>query len=153
MLQERIQTQRRIYSMSPFTLLFRCSVTSNSLWHHGLQQARLPCPSLSPGVCWNWYPLSQLCHPTTSPSAAPFSSCPQFFPAFPSLFQWVVSSHQVAKISKVQLQHQSFQWIFGIDFLSDWLVWFPCCPRNSQEFSPAPQSSFIENSKKCIIIL
>ena len=82
MLQERIQTQRSVYSVSPFMLLlFSCSVMPNSLWHHGLQQARLPCPSLSPGVCSNWYPLSQLCHPAMSSSAAPFSSCPQSFPA------------------------------------------------------------------------
>ena len=36
-------------------------------------------------------------------------------------------------------QHQSFQWIFSVYFLEDWLVWFPCCPRDSQESSPAPQ--------------
>ena len=42
------------------------------------------------------------------------------------LFQWVDSSHQVAKI--LELQHQSFQWIFRVDFLYDWLVWSPCSP-------------------------
>ena len=41
---------------------------SDSLWPHELQHARLPCPSLSPGVCSNSHPLSQWCHPTTSPS-------------------------------------------------------------------------------------
>ena len=41
-----------------------------------------------------------------------------------SLFQWVSSSHQVAKVLQFQLQHQSFQWIFRVYFLSDWLVWF-----------------------------
>ena len=41
--------------------------------------------------------------------------------------------------SELQLQHQSFQWIFRVDFLWDWLVWFPCCPRDSQESFPAPQ--------------
>ena len=40
------------------------------------------------------------------------------------LFQWVRSSHQVAKGLELQLQHQSFQWLFSVDFLSDWLVWF-----------------------------
>ena len=53
------------------------------------------------------------------------------------LFQWVSSSHQVAKV--LELQHQSFQWIFRIDFLEDWLVSSPCSPRNSQESSPTPQ--------------
>ena len=52
-----------------------------------------------------------------------------------SLFQWVGSSHQVAKVSELQLQYQSFQWIFRIDFLYDWLVWSVCSPRDSQETS------------------
>ena len=51
-----------------------------------LQHARLPCPSLSPWVCSNSCPLSRWCHPTTSSSVAPFSSCPhQSFPASGSL--------------------------------------------------------------------
>ena len=53
---------------------------SNSLQLHGLQQARLPCPSLSPRVCSNSCPLSQWCHPTISSSVISFSG-PQFFPA------------------------------------------------------------------------
>ena len=60
---------------------FSCSCVSNSLWPHGLQQARLPCPSLSPGVCSNSCPLSQWCHPAISSSVIPFSSCLQTFPA------------------------------------------------------------------------
>ena len=62
-------------------LLFTRSVMSNSLWPHGLQQARLPSPSPSPGVCSNPCPLHWWCHPTISFSAAPFSSCLRFFPA------------------------------------------------------------------------
>ena len=46
---------------------------SDSLQSHGLQHARLPCPSLSPGACSNSRPLSQSCHPTISSSVAPFS--------------------------------------------------------------------------------
>ena len=53
---------------------------SDSLWTHGPQHARLPCPSLSPGVCSNSCPLSQWCHPTISSSVIPFS-CPQSSPA------------------------------------------------------------------------
>ena len=52
------------------------------------------------------------------------------------LFQWVDSSCQVASV--LELQHQSFQWIFNVDFLYNWLVWFPCCTRDFQESSPAP---------------
>ena len=54
---------------------------SHSLWPHQLQHARLLCPSLSPWVCSSSCPLSQWCHPTISFSVAPFSSCPQSFPA------------------------------------------------------------------------
>ena len=51
------------------------------MWPHGLQHTRLPCPSVSPRVCSNSYPLSQWCHPTISSSVTPFFSCPQSFPA------------------------------------------------------------------------
>ena len=54
---------------------------SDSLQHHGLQHARLPCPSPTPGACSNSCPLSQRCHPTISSSVDPFSSCLQSFPA------------------------------------------------------------------------
>ena len=54
---------------------------SDSLWPHGLQHARPPCPSPTPGVYLNSCPLSQWCHPTISSSVIPFSSCPQSFPA------------------------------------------------------------------------
>ena len=70
-------------------LLFGCLVMSSSLWPHGLQHTRLPCPSLSPGTCSNSCPLSRWCHPTISSSVAPFSyrtwewvrsADPQFLP-------------------------------------------------------------------------
>ena len=62
-------------------LSFSHSVVFGSLWPHGLQHARLPCPSPSPGACSNSYPLSQWCHLTVSSSVVPFSSCLQSFPA------------------------------------------------------------------------
>ena len=62
-----------------------------------------------------------------------------------SLFQWVSSSHHVAKVLEFQLQHQSFQWIFRTDFLLD-LVGSPCSPRDSQESSPIPQFKSINSS-------
>ena len=58
---------------------------SDYLWPHELQHARLPCPSLSPGVCSSSCPLSQRCYLTISSSVAPFSSCPQSFPASMSI--------------------------------------------------------------------
>ena len=60
---------------------FSCSVLSDYLWPHGLQHTRLPCPSPTPGACSNSCPSSQWCHPTTSLSVIPFSSCLQSFPA------------------------------------------------------------------------
>ena len=94
---------------------FSRSVMSYSLRPHGLQHTRSPCPSPTPWVNSNSYPWSQWCHPTISSSVIPFSYCLQSFPASGS-FQWVSSSHQVAKVLEFQLQHQSFQWIFS---------WFP----------------------------
>ena len=54
---------------------------SNSLWPHGLQHSRLPCPSPSPRVCSNSCSLIWWCQSTISSSVALFSSCPQSFPA------------------------------------------------------------------------
>ena len=54
---------------------------SASLQPYGLQHARSPCPSPTPGVYSNSCPLSPWCHPTTSSPVVPFSSCPQSFPA------------------------------------------------------------------------
>ena len=67
-----------------FKLVFSHSAVSNSLQLHGLKNARLLCPSLSPGVCSDSYPLNWWCHPTISSSVVPFSSCPQSFPALGS---------------------------------------------------------------------
>ena len=71
------------------------SVTQSclTLRPHGLQQARLPCPSPAPRACTNLCPLSRWCHPTISSSVVPFSSSRQSFPAsrsFPvsQFFAW-----------------------------------------------------------------
>ena len=59
---------------------FSCSVMSNPLWCHGLQHARPPCPSLTPGDYSNSCPLRQWCHPIILSSVVPFSHL-QSFPA------------------------------------------------------------------------
>ena len=61
------------------------------------------------------------------------------------LFKWVSSSHEMAKVLDFQLQHQSFQWIFRVDFLYDWLVGSPCSPRDSQESSSTRQFKSINS--------
>ena len=113
--------------------MFSHSVVSASLWPHGLQHTRLPSPSYSPGVCSNSCPLNQWCHPTIMSSVTLFSSCLQSFPVSGFCSVSFGSSHQVAKVLELQLQRQSFQCVFWVDFLKDWLVWYPC----SQESSPA----------------
>jgi len=93
-----------------------CSVVSDSLLPHESQHARPPCPSPTPGVHSNSRPWSQWCHPAISSSVVPFP--PTFnLSQHQDLFKWVSSLHQVAKVLEIQLQHQSFQWIFGTDFL------------------------------------
>ena len=57
------------------------AVVSSSLWPHGLQHIRLPCPSPTPRACSNSCPLSWWCHPAILSSFVPFSSCLQSFPA------------------------------------------------------------------------
>ena len=63
---------------------FSYSVMSNSMLPHGLQHARFPCPSPTPGACSNSCPSSWWCHPTIYSSVIPFSSCLQSFPALGS---------------------------------------------------------------------
>ena len=72
-------------------------------------------------------------HPLSSPSPTAFS-----LSQHQGFFQWVGSLHQVARVLELQIQHQSFQWIFRVDFLWDWLVLSLFCPRDSEESSPAP---------------
>ena len=99
-------------------------------------------PSLSPRVCSNTRPLSWWWYPShTLPPPSP----PTFnFRQHQSLFQWVSSSHQVAKV--LEFQHQSFLWIVRTGILKGWLVWFPCSPRDSQVSSPTPQLKSINSS-------
>ena len=78
-------------------------------------------------------------HPLSSPSLPTFS-----LSHHQGLFQWVSSSHQVAKVLKFQLQ--SFQWIFRTNFLYGGLAITPCSPRDSQESSPTPQFKSISSS-------
>ena len=75
---------------------FSCSVMSNSLRTHGLQHARLPCPSPAPRTCSDSCPSNQWCHPTISSSVVPFSSCLQSFPASKSFLrnQFFISGGQ-----------------------------------------------------------
>ena len=110
-------------------LSFSPSVMPNALWPHGpqhaVQETRLPCPSLSPRACSNSCPLSCWCPPTILSSVVPFSSC-LYLSQHQGLFQWVCSSHQVAEVLELQLQHQSLQWINSVQSFSRvWLFAIP----------------------------
>ena len=106
---------------------------SDSLWPHGLQHARPPCPSPSPGVCSNSCPLSWWCHPTLSSSVVPFSSCSQSFPvsgSFPmsELFTSGVQSIGVSASASV-------------------------LPKNTQDWSPFGWTGWISlQSKGCSLL-
>ena len=84
-----------------FMLFFSQQVMFDSLQPHGLQNARPPCPSRSPGVCSNSCPLSWWCYlshplPPSSPFAFNLSQ-------HQGLSQWVSSLHQTAKLLEFQL--------------------------------------------------
>ena len=123
----------------------------DSFWLHGLQHASLPVlhhllEFAKTHVDWVGDAIKPSC-PLLSPSPSAFNLSQHW-----GLFQWITSLHQVAKVLELQLQHQSFQWIFRFDFLWDWLVWSPCCPKDSQASSPAPQFESINSSALSTII-
>ena len=87
--------------MTISSVQFSCSVVSHSLWPHGLQHTRLPCPSPIPRACSNSCPLNRWWHPTISSSVISFSSCLQSFPAsgsFP-MSQFFASAGQSTGVS------------------------------------------------------
>ena len=95
--QVYIKTSKYIYQ----SVQFSHSVVSNSLRPRGLQHARPPCPSPTPGACSDSGPLSWWCHPTISSSVIPIFSCLQSFPtsgSFP-LSQLFISGGQSIGVS------------------------------------------------------
>ena len=92
----------KIMASSPISSVqFSSSVVSDSLWPHGPQHARPPCPSPTPRVYSNSCPLSQWCHPTISSYVVPFSSLLQSFPASGSFLmsQFLASGGQSIGVS------------------------------------------------------
>ena len=105
-----------VLSSTTDSVQFSHLVVSNSLWPHGLQHTRIPCPS--PTLESTQTHIHQVddaiqpSHPLLSPSLPAFN-----LSQHQGLFKWVSSSQQMAKVLEFQLQHQSFQWIFRTDFL------------------------------------
>ena len=115
----------------------------DSLWLHGRQHTRLPCPSPSPGVCSNSYPLSQWCHPSTSSSVMTCSSCPQFIPAsgsFPVSQLFVSGGQSIGASASASVLPMNIQGWFPLGLT------VPCCPRGSQESSSVPYFESIYSS-------
>ena len=89
---------------------------SNSLWSHGLQHFRLPCPSLSPGVCSNSCPLSQWCHPTISSSVALFFGLQSFASSrsFPMSQLLASGSHSIGASASASVLPMNIQGLFPL---------------------------------------
>ena len=131
-----------------FLVQFSCSVVSDSLWPHGLQHARLPCPSPTPRVYSNSCSLSLL-KLMFIELVMPFNHLILCRPLLllPSI---ILSIRVFSNESALRLRWPKY-WNFSfsispsneysglISFRMDWLVGFPCCPRDSQESSPTPQ--------------
>ena len=115
----------------------------DSLWLHGLQHTRLPCPSPSPRACSNSCLSSQWCHLTILSSVIPFFSCLQSFPAsgsFPMSQLFTSGGQSIgASVSASVLLMNIQDWvILGLTGLIS-------SPRDSQE-SPTPQFKSVDSS-------
>ena len=118
----------------------------NSLQPHGLQHARLPCPSPTPGAYSNSCPSSRWCHPTISSSVVPFSSHLQSFPTSGSFlmsefFTWGGQKYRSFSFSISPSSEYSGLISFRMD-----LVGSPCSPRDSQKSSSASKFESINSS-------
>ena len=115
-----------------------------TVWPHEPQHARPPCPSPTPGVHPNLCSLSRWCHPTSSSSVVPFSSCSQSFPAsgsfqisqlFPSGGQSIGVSASTSVLPMNTQDRSPLGW-------TGWILQ----SKDSQESSPTPQFKSINSS-------
>ena len=128
----------------PYSVQFTSTVVSDSLWPHGLQHTRFPCPSLAPRACSNSCPPSRWYHPTISSTVVPFSSCLQSFPAsgsFPMSWFFPSGGQQMGASASSSVLPMNIQ-----DWFPLGLTGSPCSPRDSQESSPTPQFKSISSS-------
>ena len=141
------------FFISSFSSCFRCSVQFSSVTHSCLalcdpmncSTSCLPVhhqlPEFTQTHVHQVGDGIQPSHPLLSPSP------PALNPSqHQGLFQWVNSSHEVAKVLEFQLQHHSFQRTPRTGLLQNGLVGFPCSPRDSQESSLTPQFKTINSS-------
>ena len=117
-----------VFNKKSSSVQFSCSIVSELLQPYELQHARLPCPSPTPKVHSNSYPVSRWCHAAISSSLVPFFSCPQSLPAsesFPmsQLFVWGGQSIGVSALASV-------------------------LPKNTQDWSPLEWTDWISLQSK-----
>ena len=126
-----VQFSRSVMSfVTPWTVARQASLSiANSRSSLKLMFIESVTPSNHPVLCH-----SLLLPPSVFPNIRVFSN------------ESALRLNEVAKVLEFQLQHQSFQWIFRTDFLSDGLVGSTCSPRDSQESSPTPQFKSISSS-------
>ena len=116
-----------------------------TLWLHGLQHTRPPCPSPTPRVYSNLCPLSLWCHPTISSSVVPSSSCLQSFPASGSFPMRSILWIRWPKYWSFSFSISPSNEYSGlISFRMNWLDLL-AGPRDSQESSPTPQFKSINS--------
>ena len=112
---------------------------SNSLRPHGLQHVRPPCPTPSPKVCPSSFFIELRCCPAISSAHAFFAFCLQSFPesgTFPMSHLFTSDDQNTGVSASPSVLPVNIQ---GWSPLKLKLVWSPCCPRDFQESSPAPQ--------------
>ena len=112
-----------IYCCELSSFYFSLSVVSDSLQPHGLQHARPPCSSPTPGVYPNSCPLSQWCHPTILSSVVPFSFCLKSFPAsgsFPMSQLFASGSQSIGVSASASVLPMNIQDWFPLG-LTDWI--------------------------------
>ena len=143
---EKCKQKKSEVRISNRCIQFSCSVVSISLQPHEPQHARTPCPSPTPGVYPNSWPLSWWCIPTISSSVVPLSSCPQSFPAsgsFQMSHLFASGGQSIGSFSfnvSPSNEHPGL-----ISFRMDWLDLL-AVQGTLKESSPTPQFKSINSS-------
>ena len=151
-----------LYFTQHYSYTIHLSVSSVTQSCHGLQHARLSCPSPTPKACSNACLSSQWCHPSISSSVVPFSSCRRSFPASKSfpVSQFFTSGGQSigvsASASVLPMIYSAYKLNNQGDNIQPWptpfLIWNQCvvpCPV----LTPAswPTYRFLRRQVRCLV--
>ena len=111
--------------MMNYVVQLNYSVTFDCLWPHGLQHARLPCPSPTAGACSNSCPSQRWCRSPILHSVIPFSSCLQSFPAsgsFPVSQLFASGGQSIRALASISVLPMNIQDWFPLGWLVGWTV-------------------------------